>query len=156
MKGGFAFLLFAVVTAACFREDTHRSINDTIDSTKLITSKNIAREKAIWKYYALIEEEVKKDLGVSEKDVIERIQSMIDDGYVKKPIILVIAGGGSRWAAVDYSTYKEYMTGNAIVLRRFYGTQPDVLDTVFMASIRNNLLEALKAEGTASEIYASP
>lgn len=146
-------MLVVVVTAGCSREDAHRSINDTTDSTRLVTSEYQALEKAISKYYLSIEEEVKKDLGVSEEDIVKHVQSLIDDGYVKTPVILVITEGGARWATVDYSTYKEYMTSNAIVLRRFYGTQPDILDTVFMDSIRNNLLEALQAEDVPSDAY---
>jgi predicted transcriptional regulator len=94
---------------------------------------------------------VRKDLGVSEGTIVDRVQSMIDDGYVEKPVILVITEEGPRWVAVDYHTYREYMASNAITLRRYNGIQPNILDSVLMDSIRSNLLEALKADSVNAE-----
>ncbi|HEU5147423.1 MAG TPA: hypothetical protein VFT90_11945 [Chryseosolibacter sp.] len=145
MKGGLILLLTIIVASRCSnsREIDHSSISNAGDSIALLTSKYKSLEKAIWEYYTSIEEDVSKDLGVSETEIINRVQAMIDNGYIQKPLILVITEDGPKWAAVDYLTYKEYMTSNAVVLRRFYGTQPDILDTVFMDSIRTSLLKAL-------------
>jgi predicted transcriptional regulator len=91
------------------------------------------------------------DLGVSAAETVEHVQSLINDGYVEKPLILVITEDGARWQTVDYYTYKEYMTSNAIVLRSYYGIQPNILDSLFMDSIRSNLLKALKADTLNAE-----
>ena len=134
-------LLTTALMSACSREDT-QGTSSVADSTQSITAEHIRLEKAISDYYTSIEQEVLQDLGVSKSNVIDRVQAMIDDGYARKPVILVITDDGPRWATVDYATYKEYMTSNAVVLRRYYGTQPDLLDTVYMDSIRQNLLKA--------------
>jgi hypothetical protein len=143
MKGEFTWMLVLAVAAGCSGEDSRESVVQTGDSVKLV-SRHKALEKAIWDYYLSIEEDARLDLGVSDAEIVERVQSMIDDGYVRKPVILVITEDGSRWKTVDYRTYKAYMTSNAIVLRRYYGIQPDILDSLLMDSIRSNLLDALK------------
>ena len=86
------------------------------------------------------------DLAVPEAEIVEHVQSMIDEGYVKMPVILVVTEDGPRWEAVSYHTYKEYMRSNDIIVRRIYGKQRNILDSLFMDSIRSNLLEALKGE----------
>lgn len=145
MKGAFIIFLVLAVTGGCSKEDSKRATIQTADSLKQV-SKHTALEKAIWDYYLSIEKDVRMDLGVSEGEIVERVQSLINDGYVEKPVILVITDDGPRWGTVDYSTYKEYMTSHAIVARRYHGTQPNVLDSSFMDSIRSNLLEALKGD----------
>jgi hypothetical protein len=133
MKGEFIFLLVLALAAACSTEDSNGSINHTADSSKLV-SRHKALEKAIWDYYLSIEEDVSKDLGISEAETVEHVQSLINDAYVKRPVILVVTEEGPRWTTVDYHTYKEYMTSNAIILRRYYGVQPDILDSLLMDS----------------------
>jgi hypothetical protein len=150
MKGKFTLLLVLSVAAGCSRDDSKDSIIETADSTKLL-SRDKALEKAIWDYYLSIEEDVRMDLGVSEAEIVERVQSMINDGYIKKPVILVVTKDGPRWATVDNYTYKEYMTSNAIISRRYYGTQPDILDSLLMDSIRSNLFDALKVDKVSTE-----
>lgn len=86
------------------------------------------------------------DLGVPEAGIVEHVQSLIDEGYVKMPLILVVTEDGPRWEAVNYHTYKEYMRSNDMTVRRLYGTQRNILDSLFMDSIRSNLLEALKGD----------
>lgn len=145
MRQGFAWLLLvAVVAGGCSRDDTRNTAIDTADSIKLMIAKHKALERAIHDYYSSIEEDIKNDLGVTAVEIVDRVQLLIDDGFVQKPVILVITESGARWASVDYRTYKEYMTSNAIDVRRYYGKQPDILDSASMDSIRNNLLKALK------------
>ena len=145
MKCLFTYLLLLAVTAGCSREDSPNGIIQTTDSTTQVLSHK-ALEKLISDYYISIEESVKMDLGVSEAEIVQRVQWMINDGYVQKPVILVITEDGPRWQTVDYPTYKNYIESNAIALRSYYGTQPNILDTVSMDSIRSNLLQALKAD----------
>lgn len=141
MKGAFILSLVLVVTTSCSREGSQGSVR-IADSV----SRHVRLEKLIWDYYVSIEKDVRMDLGVSEAETVERVQSLINDGYVKIPVILVITEEGARWKAVDYSTYKEYMTSNAVPTRRYYGIQPNILDSLLMDSIRSNLLEALEAD----------
>lgn len=150
MKCELTLFLVLSVAAGCSREDSQDRISLAADSTNLL-SKHRALEKLVWDYYLSIEEGVRRDLGVSEGEIGERVQSMINDGYVERPVILVITEEGPRWVAVDYHTYKEYMTSNAITIRRYYGIQPNVLDSVLMDSIRSNLLEALNADSVNAE-----
>ena len=145
MRPGYTLFLLLAVSAACSRDDSESGTKETLDSTKRIST-HTDLEKKIWEYYLSIEEDVKLDLGVSEAEIIGRVQALIDEGYVKEPLILVITEDGPLWEAVDYSTYKEYMTSNILISRRFHGTQPNVLDRVFMDSIRSGLLDALKRD----------
>jgi hypothetical protein len=144
MKCELTFVVLLAFTVGCFREDSERSIAKGADS-KLV-SRHEGLEKLISDYYLSIEESVKMDLGVSEAEIVQRVQGMINDGYVQKPVILVITEDGPRWQTVDYPTYKNYMESNAIALRSYHGTQPNILDTVSMDSIRSNLLQALKVD----------
>lgn len=150
MKGEFTLLLILAVAAGCSREDSQSNIIQTADSTKLV-SRHKALEKIIWDYYLSIEEDVRIDLGGSETEIVERVQALINEGYVKKPVILVITKDGSIWQTVDYHTYKEYMTSHAIISRRYYGLQPNILDSLFIDSIRSNLLEGLKVDSVQAE-----
>jgi hypothetical protein len=149
MKCELTFVVLLAFTAGCFREDSERSIAKGADS-KLV-SRHEGLEKLISDYYLSIEESVKMDLGVSEGQIVERVQAMIDEGYVQKPVILVVTEEGPRWRTVDYYTYKEYMASNATELRHYYGTQPNMLDTLLMDSIRSNLLQALQRDSVNAE-----
>jgi predicted transcriptional regulator len=111
-----------------------------IDSARLV-SKHTELENLIRRYYISIEEDIKKDLGVSEASIVEHVQSLINNGYVEKPAVLIVTADGPRWVTVDYATYKEFMTDHAIISRRFHGVQPSILDSSFMDSIRSNILE---------------
>ena len=144
MKLQFTLLLLLTLIAKCSRQDSYDSINHT-DLTEKVSAYETL-EKQIWDYYLSVEEDVKMDLGVSEADIVERVQLLVDDGHVKRPVILVITEDGLRWKSVAYHTYKEYMRSNAVASRRFHGMQPDVLDTVSMDSIRSNLLKTLKLD----------
>jgi hypothetical protein len=89
-------LLVLSVAAGCSREDSKGSIIERADSTKLL-SRDKGLEKAIWDYYLSIEQDVRTDFGVSEAEIVERVQSMINDGFIKKPMILMITKDGPRW-----------------------------------------------------------
>ena len=138
-------LFFAMVAASgCSREDTHNNNMEVANSARLI-SRHRALENAIHAYYLSIEEDVKKDLGVSDAEVIRRVQSLIDEGYVRKPAILILRRDGAKWETVDYSTYKEFMADHAIISRKFYGIQPSLLDSLFTDSTRHALFDTLRA-----------
>src|SRR5688500_5138992 len=124
MKTGFTLFVILAVTAQCSRDDSRTSDMQRADSARLI-SKHRELENVIRDYYFSIEEGVKKDLGDSEAGIIERVQSLINNGYVERPAILIFTDDGPRWVRVDYSTYKEYMTDHAIISRKFHGIQPN-------------------------------
>lgn len=145
MKIEYGLFLILTVTGGCSREDSQSSNIQINDSVKL-GSRHKELENVIRDYYLSIEDDVKMDLGVSEAEIIERVQSLIDSGYVQRPAILIITGEGPRWVSVDYPTYKEFMTDYAITSRKFHGVQPNILDTLAMDSIRSILLKALKAD----------
>lgn len=145
MNTANALLLIFLLAAGCLGERSHRDhVQGTGSDKGLSTHK--ALESAIRQYYRSVEQEVKMDLGVSEAAVTERVQLLIDEGYVKKPVILILTEEGPRWKTVDYATYKELMTDHAIASRKFHGIQPNIIDSISVDSIRVNLLEALRED----------
>ena len=145
MKSEYTLALLLVLAGGCYQGDSQNSTVQINDSTRLVSTQR-ELEKIIWDYYLSIEKDVKMDLGVSEAEIIERVQSLIDNGYVKKPAIFVITDDGPKWQTVDYSTYKEFMARHAVASRRYHGIQPKLPDSSSMQSIRSNILEALKAD----------
>ena len=102
-----------------------------------------ALEKVMRDYFAGVEKEVRMDLGVSEEEVTDRVQFMIDQGYVKEPAVLVITPDGPEWEKVNYATYKTLMKSDAVTSRRYHKIQPQT-DSLKADSIKTDLLKALK------------
>ena len=137
MKRQLALLLVLTVTASCSREDPNDKIYDRADSTQL-ASKYVEVEEVIWNYYLSIESDMRMDLGVSQANIADHVQALIEEGNVKKPVILALTKNGPRWVTVDYHTYRDYMTSNAIIVRKFYGIQQNILDTLLTDSVRSD------------------
>ena len=144
MKAEYIFFLILAVTAGCSRDSRNSRIE--MSDVDQVVSTHRELEKLILDYYHSIEEDVKKDLGVSETEVVDRVQSLINEGYVEKPAILIITEAGPTWERVDYATYKEFMTDRASASRRYHGIQPNTGDSLAIDSIRTNLLRALKGD----------
>lgn len=138
-------VLVLLILIACSREDAHNSGVETRDMTKsAVTYREL--EKAVREYYILVERDVSRDLGVSEDEISSRVQSLINDGYVKEPVIFVITENGPAWKTVDYLTYKQFMSDHAVASRRYHGVQPNIGDSLVSDSVRSELLKAFKAD----------
>lgn len=146
MKIASTLFFLLAITARCSREDSQTVNQQSTDSSNLI-SRHRELENVIRNYYRSVEEDAKTDLGVSEAEVIEHVQSLIDNGFVKEPLILIVTPAGPKWEIVDYPTYKNLMTDHAIISRKIHGTQP-IIDSLVIDSIRSTLLKALKGEDT--------
>ena len=144
MKLASTLLFLLVVTARCSREDSQTGNHQRTESAELI-SRHREIEDVIRDYYRSVEEDAKGDLGVSEAEIIDHVQSLIENGFVKEPLILIVSPEGPKWEIVDYATYKSLMTDHAITSRRIHGIQP-MIDSLVIDSIRSTLLKALKGD----------
>ena len=102
------------------------------------------KENVIQSYYDSIEREMRKDLGVTEANLNERIQQFIEEGHIAKPLVAYITDKEVRWEEVNYATYKKITALRRANLAAYSDIPAKYRDDIKADSIRANLLKLMK------------
>ena len=94
-------------------------------------------------YFQKVEKEVGSDLGISKDTLVARIQQLIDEGHIVKPIVFYITKNGWVPKALDYKSYKAYREDHPI-----NAAVPLVMesDSASYETLRRQLLEVLAGD----------
>lgn len=114
MKSLVIFVLALLVIDGCSNGDTTSNKSGTSESLSGDSLSIRERERLIWRYFQKVEKEVGNDLGISEDTIEARIQLLIDEGHIVKPIVFYVTKNGWVPKALDYKSYKAYREDHPI------------------------------------------
>jgi hypothetical protein len=136
------FVLALLVFNGCSTDET-ASQSTTSETVTHDTLSILEKERLVWRYFQRVEKEVGSDLGISKDTLEARIQKLIDEGHIAKPIVFYVTKNGWEPKALDYKSYKAYRADHPI-----NAAVPLVLesDTAAYEDLRNDLRRVLAAD----------
>ena len=114
MKSRVLFFLALLVFDGCSNGETTSSKSRTSESLGGETLSIPETERLVWRYFQKVEKELENDLGISKDTLEARIQQLIDEGHIVKPIVFYITKNGWVPKALDYKSYKAYREDHPI------------------------------------------
>lgn len=114
MKSRVLFFLVLFVFAGCSNGETTSGKSRTSESLGGEALSIPETERLVWRYFQKVEKEVGNDLGISKDTLEARIQQLIDEGHIVKPIVFCITKNGWVPKALDYKSYKAYREDHPI------------------------------------------
>ena len=140
MKSLVIFVLALLLIDGCSSDETTTNKSVTSESLRGDTLSVHERDRLIRRYFQKVEKEVGKDLGISEDTLEARIQQLIDEGHIAKPIVFLRLRKGWVAKGLDYKSYKAYREDHPI-----NAPLPFVLetDTAAYEELREDLLRLL-------------
>jgi hypothetical protein len=114
MKPLVIFVLALLVIDGCSNDETTSSKSGTSESASGDALSIRERERLVWRYFQKVEKEVGNDLGISKDTLEARIQELIDEGHIVKPVVFYITKNGWVPKVLDYKSYKAYREDHPI------------------------------------------
>lgn len=143
MKSRVLFFLALLVFDGCSNDEATSSKSRASESLGGETLSIPETERLVWRYFQKVEKEVGSDLGISKDTLEARIQQLIDEGHIVKPIVFCITKNGWVPKALDYKSYKAYREDHPI-----NAAVPSVMesDSASYETLRRQLLEVLEGD----------
>lgn len=150
MKSPVILVLALLLIEGCSKDETTTDRSVTSEPLRGDTLSVHERDRLIRRYFQQVEREVGMDLGISEDTIEARIQQLIDEGHIAKPIVFFRSKNGWVGKALDYKSYKAYREDHPI-----NAPMPFVLesDTAAYENLRRDLLKLLDTDSLSRIDY---
>lgn len=148
------FVLALLVIDGCSNGETTSTKSATSESLNGDSLSIRERERLVWRYFQKVEKEVGNDLGISKDTLEARIQQLIDEGHIVKPVVFYVTKNGWVPKELDYKSYKAYREDHPI-----HAAVPLVLqsDSASYEDLKRDLSKILRTDSLspfmASEHY---